>query len=126
MKPEIPTLLQRVSIHLLKKDQKLKDWLNEAIVKVQSTFVVVDNIQPDKSRVSNDHFLGPTPRTSKNLWQRFRAGSLHYLFVQVSVFVRFDPPLVVTNISIVIYEESVVTAIQRLPATNIVIFLTRA
>jgi hypothetical protein len=56
----------------------------------------------------------------------FMAGSLHYLFVQVSVFVCFDPPLDLTNISILVSEESVVTTLQRLLARNIMIFLMYA
>jgi hypothetical protein len=50
-------------------------------------------------------------------------GSLHYLFVEVFVFVRFNPPLDLIDISIFISEWSVVTFLHGLAATDITIFL---
>jgi hypothetical protein len=123
MEPAIPTLGQRISIHLFKKCQGLQDRLNQAILNAESTLVIADDIHFDESRLSNSHLLGAPPTTSEHLWQRLKAGSLHYLFVQVSLFVRFHPPLDLTNVSISIHEESFVTSLQRLPAMDITIFL---
>jgi hypothetical protein len=92
----------------------------------ESTLVIADRIHFDESRFSNGPLLGTTPRPSERRWARFRGGSLDYFFVQVSVFLHFDPPLDLTNLSILISEESVVPALPRLPATDIPILLTRA
>jgi hypothetical protein len=116
----------RVSIRLFETGRQLTEHIRTTIRHSESTLVLGEYLQFEDPDISTGHVLGTTARTCQDSWQRLINGSLNYLLVQLRDFVRLRARLDLTNIKILIYDESAVAGIERLEARQITLLLTRA
>jgi hypothetical protein len=116
----------RISIHFFDTGSQLKRILHITILNSHYTLLVGENIQFDDPSLSIGHFLRTTTRTCQRNWERLLDGTLNYFLIPFRDFVQVRSRLNLADVKILIYEESVVTRIESLDASQIIVFLTPA
>jgi hypothetical protein len=115
----------QISIHLFDTGAQLKGILRTTFLNSQSALLVCEHVEFDDPSFSIGHLLGTTPRTCERNWEPLLDGTLNCLFVQFRDFVQVRSRLNLADVKIFIYKESVVTRVESLDASRIMVFLAR-
>jgi hypothetical protein len=114
-----------ISIRVFSTILRLKQDVQDAILHSRSTEILTENMALEKSGLSIGHLLSTTARTCRENWYWLGNGPVNYSLVQFRDCIPLCSQLNLRDVRIFTYDELVITRLEALDASQIVIFLIR-